>query len=774
MATTAHTPLNLEINATDAMDLHSETELDFDDGDIELDLEPAALDQLQDDDVSIKDAATDAVLETDTVTGDRDDFMLDDEDLIEEDQVQYDNEVIATPMLSSNTVSMQEHVPTPVEEDLIDYSDEEEEQPSSFQHESASFVATETHDAQEEHFDVQTEQIQEDVSASGPSNGNDITTFGEHIQDDEDIGNETKHEEHLYADEPQAHNETDSQPDVDDGGVLLQDTEAPTNDSAPDLDTHEEQRSIETRAITVNYEGNELWLFKQHDTEDSGDWLLEDIQVLHSSIAILFQACRASLGENISTETELGLRFDHFHNMEIFEDSTACVAVSLERLVDLYHILNAQDGDNDPESFYMCLLSRPRFATLLSDVAKHAEQGSGLSGLNSAVTAGETHFADIYSGHSTEHDTTEWENGNLADKEHHEDTETPSEAEPAVEYAEHEEQDSDEQRGDEEDDTQAETEAEHDKDTASGPNALKVVDHDENYSQHDDEASNAHEVQLENDTVDYSDVDEPEDEDKPNVDLSHVPSPSSATVQGDHPTTGEDTLPNPGDTDHEGHPSAENDDNGQTQEQIGLEDNNESYQDYTQTYDQEDPFQGLQTDATETHPTEPDFEDFTNQDDAGYDYQELNQQLEEDLFSGVDLNGTGAGESTSTVNDFADGDDFLDLDNASEWVVDHESTSKVPEDDGLIHDEFTIEHEEEEDGVVTQPAVAASTAADPVATSSLDLQEASPQGKKRSIDEVGDSVGDALDLSGKLWVSEFRFYYVNADIVFADIKRPRV
>jgi hypothetical protein len=783
MATTAHTLLNLETNATDAMDLHSEPELDFDDGDIELDLEPAAPGQRQDDDVSIKDAGTDAVLETDTGTADRDDFMLDDEDFIEEDQVQYGNEVTATPTLSSNTVSMQEHAPTPVEEDLIDYSDDEEDQPLNYQHASANSVATEAQDTQEQHSDVHTEQAQEEVLASGLSNSNDMTTYGEHVQDGDqgDAGNEPNHQEQLHADEFQAHNETDSQTDVDDGGVLLHDSEVLTNDSVHDLDTHEEQRFIETRPITVNYEGNELWLFKQHDSDDSGDWLLEDIQVLHSSISVLFQACRASLGESISTETELGLRFDHFHNMEIFEDSTACVAVSLERLVDLYHTLNAQDGDSDPESFYMCLLSRPRFATLLSDVAKYAEQGNGYSGLNSAVAAGETHFADVYSGHSTEHDTTEWESGKVADEEYHEDTETPSEAEHAIEYAEHEEQDGDDPRSGNEESTQANTRAQHDTDATSGeveenPTVITVTDHDEDLAQHDDdnEVSSAHEVQLENDTVDYSDVDEPDnDEDKPQIELLHGPSPSSTTVQGDH-LTGEDTLPIAGDTNHEGHLSVENDDNIQTEEQTGVEDNIESYQDDNHTYDEEDPFQGLHVDATQTQPTEPDFEDFTNQYDAGYDYQDLDQKLEKDLLSGADLSGTGAGESTLTANDFADGDDFLDLDNASEWVVDQEPTLKVPEVDELVDDEFTFQDEKEEDGVVTQPAVAASTAADPVATSSVDLQEASPQGKKRSIDEVGDSTGDALDFSGKFWVPEICAHYVDADIVFADIKRPRV
>jgi hypothetical protein len=825
MTTTAHPPFSLETTATDAMDLHSEPELDFDDGDIELDLDPAPPVQRDDDDVSIKDATEDAtedaMLETQTVPADQDDFMFDDVDLVGEDDLQFGNKELPAPLQSSTTVAMQDHVPTPVEEDLIDYSDDDEdEQPAGYQNEQTDPDTTQIHSAEEEHLDLkieqtqedhldieteqapgehldlqtqeiqedyhelqteqtqgdqfglQTEQPQEEASASDLFDGNNVTEDNEHAEE------ELEH--HLYMDSFFEKNrktsfegsrQGSSQSDFEDGGVALEDPEGLLNGSDHEPDTHEEQQSIDTRTITVNYEGNELWLFKQHDTEDSGDWLLEDAQIFQSSLSALFQACRASLGEDISADTELGLRFDHFHNMEIFEDSTACVAVSLERLVDLYHVLNAQDGNSNPESFYMCLLSRPRFAALLSDVAKHAEQGSGYSGLNAAIAAGETHFVDGFSSHSTEHDTTEWENEKVADEENHEDSETYNEAEPAAEYAEHDGQNDDESGGSDGDrqaDTKPEHDEEHDEDTVYGEvndhsTALEVAEYDEGPTHDDNVSSNTNEeLQLENDTVDYSDADEQDEEDAPQISTSHAPSPSSTTVQGDHPVAGEVTSRIAGDSSNDVPISAEND--------------GESHQDYVDPLDEvdeEDAFQEFQADATETYPTEPDFDGFTNQDEVGYDYQDPDQQAPENFLNGADLNDAVANQSTTVANDIADGDDFLDLDNASEWVTDQELTSKVADSEAFLHDEFTLDYEEEEDGVAEQPAVAASTAADPVAASSLDLQETSPQGQKRSIDEVGDSVGDALDTSGKSFVLVLPSC-AGADVWLPDIKRPRM
>jgi hypothetical protein len=781
-----------------------------------------------------------------------------DEDLIDygADEVEDGQEAHQEPASSNHTTVTQEQAPAPAnDDDLIDYSDEEDDDqppPEPVSSKAHTPVSTNGNGAHMygDHVHHEEEAVAQDANDEEHHYKDDATyetNYQEHHNSDDavhetkDLEQQTEYgavyetndqespnaydavtgandQERHDGDESQADDEGDNHTEGEDGGVVLEDPETQTNLSEQQPDSFEDQRSIETRPITVNYEGNELWLFKQHDTEDSGDWLIDDISLVHSSLSDLFQACRASLGEDLSNETELGLRFDHLHNMELFEDSTACVAVSLERLVDLYITLHAQDGESDPESFYMCLLSRPRFASLLSDVVKHAEQGSGYSGLNSAVAAGETHFADVYSGHSTEHDGTDWDNDVGVDateeeqQQQNEGTETPSEAEPEVEHVEQEDQhgieigvnvntDTKEAAGTDPDDTPTSedvTRLDQDSRDAEDPKSANTAEGGEGFAQPEvtDEGtqqatqalSSEQEEQLANDTVDYSDQ---EDEDEPSGVDPDVASQSSATVQDNISVTGELPLQvaEPADPPMEEKEQEHNygdddvtdnnligDHAGETQveEQFDHDDNTESYQDYAQVYDEDDPFQGFQIDAPEAYTAEHDQSGLTNQDHAAYEYQELDQQLQYDFTNGADFDDAAAGEATYIENDVSNGDDFLDLENAPEWSVDQEFQATAPEDTSVLHDVVSGQAEEEEDGAVEQPVVAASSAADPVAASSADLVRDSPQGTKRSIDEVGDSVGDALDFTGTSWATEFLIDVTGADIISPDMKRPRV
>jgi hypothetical protein len=789
MATTAHAASNLDVAATDMMDLHSDSGLDFDDGDIELDLDPAPPAEREDDDVSIQDAATDGGIHSQPVTADQDDFMIDHQDYGEYNMLYDGQDEEQTTAASAQAPAPQEHTyihAPPDDDDLIDYSDEDED--------GQTPIPTAETKAQ----------------APGSTSGSAIGTHSDHVSEPAVGAYGDGDQEQRDGKDFEEDEQVDEQTDGEDGGVQLQDPVQEADADDEQHDSPEEQHSIESRAITVNYEGNELWLFKQHDTEDSGDWLIDGISVIHSSLSDLFRVCRASLGEDITNETELGLRFDHLHNMELFEDNTACVAVSLERLVDLYYTLHAQDGESDPESFYMCLLSRPRFATLLSDVAKHAEQGSGFSGLNTAVAAGQTHFTDALSGNSTEHEGTEWDIEEGAyEEEQHEDAVSAGDAERGVELTEHDDEDVVQLGGDEEAELEEVARAtitehnnattprsvaqsnqeSHSGDSATpqnhtegGQDSLQSDILDLAKQQTSQLVTTEREEQLANDTVDFSD-DEEEDENAVQGNTIGTASPSSTTVQGDNFTTGEAFVHIAESTNREdlGHEDATDsarndvlDGLAQNQEQFEHDDNTESYQDYNEAYDQEDPFQKFQVDGQDAYPAEADFDGLTNRDYSNYNYQDLDQQLKNDIISAADIDGVDAGESTNATTDFVDGDDFLDLDNAPEWATDQEPASTVPDDTILVHDEVTAHYEEEEDGVVEQPAVAASSAADPVAASSKDLQETSPQGQKRSIDEVGDSVGDALDLTGMSRTCTPLPCGVYADVVVPDMKRPRV
>lgn len=774
MATTARPLSNLGVSNADIMDLHSDSGLDFDDGDIELDIDPAPPAQEQDNDVVIEDVATDAQFDTQAATADQDDFMVDNEEY-DEDNVSYNiDESNAGAESYVAPAQEQAATPAPPDEDLIDYSDEDDyDEPSIL-------------------FPHVQEPVAGDVDAAHGEAGQNVT----------DAAHETEGAEQHYENETEVRANTDDRSEGEDGGVQLQD-HGDHADGSEHHDDFEEQSSIETRPITVNYEGNELWLFKQHDTDNSGDWLTDDISLVHSSLSDLFQACRAALGEDISNETELGLRFDHFHNMEIFEDSTACVAVSLERMVELYHNLQAQDGQNEPESFYMCLLSRPRFATLLSDVAKFTEEGKGYSAFNEAVAAGETHFVDPYSEHTTPQDDTEWENVDAADEEEHQEgTASADELEHGVDLQGYNEQDVEEDAVEEHDHTSASPSATHQEHEShashhTSPHGAVVEeshtqvptdlsaeqDQEQQREVQAGQQSAAQKEQLLNDTVDYSDHEEDEE---PQKEPSLAGPPSSTTLQADHSTTDEASAQVPEGIEAESAEHGLGDQdidhdylNDEYDFQVGAEEsydqdpNAESYQEYDQdptlAYDQGESLEEFQADASVAYPDGADDAGLTNQDYIGYDHDDLDQQLENDFISGADLDGTFAGESLNDVDD----NDFLDLDNAPEWATDQEPTEAIPNGAILVQPEALQQDEEVEDGGLEQPAVAASSAAYSVAASSTSLHEVSPQGQKRSIDEVGDTVDDATDLTGTWWTWA-PISVTDADLATPDMKRPRV
>lgn len=783
--------------APDDMDLHSDDGLDFNDGDIELDLDPEPQGEPQDDDVSIKDAGPDA-------HADQDDFMVDHEAPVDEDTVLYDDEEQADTAFVNNAAAITAQAPVQEDEDLIDYSDEEEEptptyQPTSFYTPIDSHQTTEKDlDLQEEsnHGSAQDETFTYDES---PVFGAQEPAASRPHESPKTVQAEIDHPTESHH-EAQVDQEVSDHTDGEDGGVQLQPDNEPQTDAqhVHSNDEHEEE-AYESRTITVNYEGNELWLFKQHDADDSGDWLLKDMSVLQASLSDLFQACRASLGEDITHETELGLRFDHLQNMEIYEDNTACVAVSLERLFELYHTLNAQDGVNEPDSFYMCLLSRPRFAALLSDVAKHAELGSGYSGLNAAITAGETHFGDAFSVPSTEQAVGEWDNEEEQQEQHY-NTQSPSSEGQEVEHAEHEEEKYEHGADNEEHSIKASPEhvngSNYHDDASTGQIAaghttsnLKA-DHSEEFTQQDHgedvtaqpESGSlyiAQHEQVDADTVDYSDA---EDDEQPQIKAPDALSPSSATVQGDEFATGEAQTEFANGT---GHGEVQYLGQNSTAEQtvqlddaqthvdnaLDLGDTLEQYRDYTQEYNEDDPFEEFQLGTTDNYAEQPNFEGYTNQESTGYEYEDVEQQLQNDFISGADLDDTTSGDSTNATNGFTEGADFLDLDVPAEWVAEQEVQDQVPEHDAP---EVFAHNEEEEDGVVELPVAATSTTADPVATSSTDLQETSPQRQKRSIDEVSDSAGDALDLTGTRWAPKSWKISFGADSTTPDMKRPRV
>ena len=875
----------LEVSAPDdSMDVLSDTGFDFDnfgDGDIDLELDTAP--SVHDEDMSLNDAGTDGGIDMHEETLDQDDFMADNGDLIEEDDM-YDNEGVAgdTQIVDEGSIAFEADMLAPPDEDLIDYSDDEAQQhikmhsPSVHEEDTQAFVDTEITSIMNDDLD----QKQHDEQPYKPAE-----VLSQHAQvhetetkplDGQDAGSE-----HHSADASSQHNDVEEDHiHAVDGGVMLPTDEhshdgddvvaGQSNETQPDVDDDSDSNEshaleIELRPVTVNYAGNELWLFKQHDLDESGDFLLEDLSVAKSSISDVFQACRLSLGDDVSDEHEIGFRFDNLHGLELYEDNTACVAVSLERLVDLYHTLQAQDENEDPECFYVTLQFRPRFATLLADVAQYAEQGSGYSALNAAVAAGETHFSNVFPDSPVEHEFAEWDDEGVDDDE----VSSPGVArsvtaeEQNADEHDHsllgaedpEDQEKEEKKQDEREEEAEEVheqevqqdDHDHDDTPRQGGVALEDVSNQTLDTQDDDGPRNidvvanpgssknaapspsddqvgtvtepeseavaeqhstesrdqrtpdqiAHDKQEADDFVDYSD-DEDDEVSKSIPGQTPSPSPSSATVQGDEPTEVENSgaapeLGGPEDQDDATAGFEEDDDATLlTQTQYGNDADHYAFQDYTETYEQGDPFQDLEADGTVGDPFGTN-EVYTGDTNQFFDFQETDGEVgpvfdnygadddahdDSTLQAVEDVNDQPADDdehddsTLQAVEDVTQGDAFLDFEDAPEWAVDADPAPNLPGEDAVLLHDNTTGGENDEGGAVEQDVDATYVAADSASTSLNNHGPLSPHGRKRSIDEVGDGNDDAPDSTGMVSCSTSK-RLLNADSS-PDAKRPRV
>lgn len=803
MATAATSAPSLEVTAPDIMDLHSDSGLDFGDGDIDLDLRSTGG---LDDDVSLLDAATDPDLDIQTGSADQDDFMVDNEDLIEEDIVNYNDDVVVDTDQNSMANVGEEHDTTNLEDELIDYSDDD----GHLEHDTAP----DTLDAQADTASTEVEnedtvvelssETAEAVVGNDPSHdyeqGDAVYLHGSpnvdqegglyaDLQPEEDI---PQHEEQSHVDvnddvKVDALGETTpvkEVPNVEDESVVAG---TPTAVAAPAEEASHVRQDAPVHRVTINYDGAELWLFKHHDLEESGDYLIEDDSLANKPISSILDSCRVALGSDISDHMEVGFRLDNFRNIELYQEHSACAFVTLDHIVSIYLQLHAQDGTMDPESFYMTLLFRPRVSALLNELNKAAAEGIGHTGLSNAIAAGRTSFTAEFSHESTEQTYNSYVSseqqqehdlhsvGGENEQEGHEEQEENNESHNEVDEESYEEYD-EQPEGQDEEDVENRTEP-----SVQTPEKTAAVDHADaadsasnqayNESVADDAEPASQPVadqsrdsstgasqsnpQDEDDLIDYSD-EEGDAEANNGEQVSNQPSSSSSTVQGDDTLFAPDKAEDFADQSHFAQDDdevtyayqddevneafAQNEGFDLNQEEPGDQSYGEEYNVGDDTYDP-----GF-TAAGELEEFSGDFAQQANYDDTNQ-YDDFGDQTVEqsaDFASNEDQDEvqSNVAQSTTVDDNFTGADDFLDFDNAVEAA---DVPAKDEAGDFTAGDEIDYD---DEDGAVSQAPVAASAGSDPVAASSSGLQELSPQGQKRTIDEVGNDVGEATNSIG--------------------------
>lgn len=818
---------NIEISAPDTMDLHSDNGLDFDDGDIDLDLRSTGGDM--DDDVSLRDAGMDAGQDVQTVQGDNDDFMADHEDLIEEDIVDDNIEVV------------EQLEPTVPEEDLIDYSDEED---VVVEHTPVILDAPQT-DNHDIPVAADIEEPSQTVAQEPLSEEHDREaivqpqTASANIQEFADLASVEEHEDHSgeqFGDEASPHEQEEPEnaaiqaadTSYEESHISERDTADPQVDrsttSGVDNDTNEpsgQDPQDSFHPVNVHFDGHDYWLFKHHDYEESGDYLLENEAIFKQPIHVVVDACRnalRTLGANVSNDLELGFRLDSLYNVELFEEHPTCHFFNLSFILRVYLQLHAQDGNADPDYFCITLLSRPRVSTLVAELHKAATEGIGFSGLNAAIAAGLSSLNTQYPDDSPQDTHDVWEEGDDPEA-----SEGQSDVEADEQYDNRETEHID-----------APDEEQDDVNNSSGPYTKSTEEAQEQSNLEDQVTATLGEQDHQETSNQAENEEEAENDEHANVEFESGETRIEEASQNANGSFLEKTTAvgqvNTGLVGQAANAANaapqerdENPVNPSVNDQHSLQDDQEDLLDYSDGEDEtvgNDPVQQTHAssesatvqgdDLTQTQNNveetvqyeqqnediddageatyegyaEPDAEKFTEYDGHGYPYhefdgqdygQEHNDGYEQGYNEGQELEAYPAydasqadettnypGEDEQYPNDVFDDTqvppnfnlgEFDAVDDASVQVDDASNLDSIAAAAQRVKDEHAAEDEidysDEEDGAVSQTLVATSAAADTVATSSSGLQNLSPQGQKRTIDEVGNDVANATNSTGK-------------------------
>jgi hypothetical protein len=839
MTTTAQLFTGFEAGNTDAMDLLSDHGYDTGNADIEFDLDSTGGNQPQEDDVlSLQDAITDGGANLHHA-GDVDDFMIDKDDLIEVDEINYDDLELddAQPPAdspnhahggveqsnSSNTVLGVEKISDSkpeYDEDLIDYSDEEEDQDEgkNLHTGSQGLVVPPNEYAEDVVGEAEgAAEVQDDLGDNNESSGDYDQGGEQQVSDDvEQPQEETVTTDGLQVRGPDSpatnHAESESYdgvPDQEHVEINLVPEDAQHVDLSKTVENternsqHEQVGQIQSKSesqddttnqqpplhpVLINYDGEESWLFKPHDHEDSS-WLLDDESAALQQFPYLFHACRAQLGEDVDSDTEIGFRFDHLHALELFEDCTACAYTTLKELLDIYLSLHAQDGNIHPEPFYISLQFRPRALTLVNELKKAVQDQIGFTGINSAIASGQSRFNNGFTNDFDEKSDEQWDA-----EEHEQSKEQEVSIQGAAQATEH----------------TAKTEhkrlqPDHKEDPliAAPENAeaeTGVVEHHSSAdSSSEDAADPEPNDEEEDDSEDLIDYDDDDDDGEVEGDMNKTEvgqnttkelSSASSTVQGDETSAKDDAedLTNNDDLFDDDRQSLDGED------EIPVDNLDEPsttdfgvHETYAQ-YDEEDgTTAGLHEDLALDQFYDPTYEQHgdtqygeqaelsTHEDDGGYYYgDDENANFDQDelalTVAGGDLDNLisyGEDGQSTAGDDFTGVGDFLDLDAGAGPTVDGAADAGI--DNGTELEDYHYDQE----GVTEQASVAASSAASPVAASTVGLGDLdSPQGQKRSIDEVDVGLDGAGDTTGTF--EEFFSIATGADPYLIDAKRTKL
>ncbi|KAH0365093.1 hypothetical protein KCU65_g6316, partial [Aureobasidium melanogenum] len=152
-------------------------------------------------------------------------------------------------------------------------------------------------------------------------------------------------------------------------------------------DEYSRERQVNSPTVTglhptiVEYQENEVYLFPSRDPAVPEQYLLQNENLVTTSLGDLLQACRTALGDGISEDEELVLGVEEL-DLYVSEDSTPAFSTSFSELLEMYLQLHKLDGNDSPPPFRVSLTTKTRFSNRLASITQAISEGKGFSQLS--------------------------------------------------------------------------------------------------------------------------------------------------------------------------------------------------------------------------------------------------------------------------------------------------------------------------------------------------------------------------------------------------------
>jgi hypothetical protein len=171
-------------------------------------------------------------------------------------------------------------------------------------------------------------------------------------------------------------------------------------------DDYSRERQVNSPTVTglhptiVEYQENEVYLFPSRDPAVPEQYLLQNENLVTTSLGDLLQACRTALGDGVSEDEELVLGVEELdlYVSEVSlgissafsptitnnstQDSTPAFSTSFSELLDIYLQLHKLDGNDSPPPFRVSLTTKTRFSNRLASITQAISEGKGFSQLS--------------------------------------------------------------------------------------------------------------------------------------------------------------------------------------------------------------------------------------------------------------------------------------------------------------------------------------------------------------------------------------------------------